>query len=139
MAANNTTKKQQQGFKKGQSGNPAGRPKGSLNQTTLACQELLSGQGEALTKKAFELALQGDITALRLCLERIIPQRKEAPVSVNLPLITKRKDFPAFTAALLEAVTNGEINISEAQGLLALAKKHQKGLALDSLFDWELI
>ena len=56
---------------KGTSGNPAGRPTGSRNKATLYFEELLDGQGEALIKKAVELSLKGDTTALRLCLERI--------------------------------------------------------------------
>ena len=58
-------------WRKGTSGNPAGRPTGSRNKATLYFEELLDGQGEALIKKAVELSLKGDTTALRLCLERI--------------------------------------------------------------------
>jgi len=58
-------------FKKGQSGNPNGRPKGIRNKATMAAQELLDGEAEALTRKAIEKAMEGDMTALKLCLERI--------------------------------------------------------------------
>jgi hypothetical protein len=37
----------------------------------------LGGQAEALTQKAVEAALGGDSIALRLCLDRVIPARKE--------------------------------------------------------------
>ncbi|HRT81541.1 MAG TPA: DUF5681 domain-containing protein [Oscillospiraceae bacterium] len=125
--ADNTEKKQ--GFQKGQSGNPYGRPKGALNKTTRACQELLNGEAETITRKAIEMAVGGDMTALKLCLERIVPVRKEAPVVVTLPSISRESDLAKFTAALLEAVTKGDITISEAQGLLALAMIHvEKGL-----------
>src|ERR1700730_15620800 len=53
-------------FEKGQSGNPAGRRVGCRNKTTLAAATLLAGEAEALTRKAVELALGGDPTALRL-------------------------------------------------------------------------
>lgn len=134
----NTEKKQGTRFKKGQSGNPHGRPKGSLNKTTLACQELLNGEGEAITRKVVEMALAGDITALKLCFERIVPPRKERPVCVDLPAIDKDADLPTFTGELLKAVTSGEITITEAQGLLELATNHRKGLVLgeENLFDW---
>jgi len=125
--ADNTEKKQ--GFQKGQSGNPYGRPKGALNKTTRACQELLNGEAETITRKAIEMAVGGDMTALKLCLERIVPVRKEAPVVVTLPSISRESDLAKFTAALLEAVTKGDITISKAQGLLALAMIHvEKGL-----------
>jgi hypothetical protein len=48
-------------FQKGQSGNPDGRPKGSRNATTLALETLLDGQATALTQKAIDLALAGDM------------------------------------------------------------------------------
>ena len=58
-------------WKKGQSGNPNGRAAGSRNRATLAIEALLEGEGEALTRKAIELAKAGDMTALRLCLDRL--------------------------------------------------------------------
>ena len=60
-------------FKKG---NP-GRPPGSRNKATLAAEVLLDNETEKLTRKAIELAMAGDTVALRLCLERIIPARRD--------------------------------------------------------------
>ena len=57
-------------FVKGRSGNPTGRRYGSRNKKTLAAAVLLDGEAEALTRKAVELALAGDRTALRLCIEK---------------------------------------------------------------------
>jgi len=71
-------------FQPGQSGNPNGRPKGSRNVATLALESLLDGEAEALTRKAVELALTGDIAALRLCLDRILPPRKDRSVSFEM-------------------------------------------------------
>src|SRR6516162_1772746 len=74
MVADNFLQKQQKQrgrpFTKGRSGNPAGRPRGLRNRSTLAAQLLLQGKAEALTRKAVELALGGDPAALRLCLDR---------------------------------------------------------------------
>jgi hypothetical protein len=47
-------------FKPGKSGNPQGRPKGARNKTTVATEQLLDGEAEAITKKAIELAKSGD-------------------------------------------------------------------------------
>jgi hypothetical protein len=76
-----TDTKQGTRFRKGQSGNPSGRPRGARNKTTLAVEALLDGEAEALTRKAIERALEGDTTALRLCLDRLLPPRKGRPVS----------------------------------------------------------
>ena len=57
-----------------------GRPQGSRNKATIALQEMLDGHGESITRRCALLALQGDPTAMRLCMERLIPPRKDHPV-----------------------------------------------------------
>lgn len=47
-------------FKLGQTGNPAGKPKGTRHKATLAAEVLLNGEAEALTRKAIELAKAGE-------------------------------------------------------------------------------
>src|SRR5687768_16932362 len=81
LPENTAGKQRGRPFQKGQSGNPDGRPKGSRNATTLAVESLLDGEAEALTRKAVELAIAGDIAALRLCLDRVLPPRKDRPVT----------------------------------------------------------
>src|ERR1700731_3331492 len=74
-------------FEKGQWGDPLGRRVGCRNKTTIAAAALLAGEAEALTRKAVELALVGDPTALRLCIERALPQCRERAVKFALPPI----------------------------------------------------
>jgi hypothetical protein len=112
--SDNTGKRQETRFKPGQSGNPNGRPKGSLNATTLAAQALLDGEAEILTRKAIELAKGGDLTALRLCMDRLLPPRKDRPVSLDLPRIDRARDVPKAISALVAAVAAGELTPSDA-------------------------
>ncbi|MGV7215022.1 DUF5681 domain-containing protein [Bradyrhizobium sp. UFLA05-112] len=114
MSFANTSRKQAGGFQKGQSGNPRGRPAGSRNNATLACEVLLEGQAQALTQKAVEMALGGDTVALKLCLERIYPARKDRPVTFALPPITSTRDAAEIAAAVAEAVAAGHLTPSEA-------------------------
>jgi hypothetical protein len=93
---------------------------GSRHRATLAAESLLDGEAEKLTRKAIELALGGDLTALRLCLERILPARKERPVRVSLPEIKAAGDVVTATAALVSAVGAGEIAPGEAADLAML-------------------
>jgi len=79
-------------FEKGRSGHPAGRRTGSRNKATIAAA-LLEGESEALTRKAVELALTGDPTALRLCIERILPPCRERTVKFALPPIETAADI----------------------------------------------
>jgi len=79
-------------FKKGESGNPEGRPFGSRNKSTLAALSLIEDEGEQLTRKAVELALDGDIQALKLCMDRLAPPIKERPLEgFVLPPITDQR------------------------------------------------
>ena len=115
MSAENTAGKQRgRPFQKGHSGNASGRPKGARNAATLACEALLDGQAEALTQKAIQMALDGDAVALRLCLDRIYPPRKDRPVTFTLPPITSARDAADLMAAVTKAVATGNVTPSEA-------------------------
>jgi hypothetical protein len=102
-------------FQPGQSGNPAGRPRGARHKTTLAIEALLDGEAEALTRKAVELALEGDTVALRLCLERLAPPRKGRTVAVQLPAsLRTAADIADAQAAILGALASGDVSPDEA-------------------------
>jgi hypothetical protein len=94
----------------------------------MAAQALLDGESEALTRKAVELALKGDLTALRLCLERIVPPRKDSPVKVTLPPMESSADLPSVTAAVLAAVAAGQLTPSEAAALAGLVETHRRAI-----------
>jgi hypothetical protein len=124
----NTDPKQDTRFQPGQSGNPGGRPKGSRNKATLALESLLDGEAEALTRKAIELALGGDMTALRLCLDRILPARKDRPVVFELSAIESAADAKMASAALLAAVAVGSLTPSEAAEVGKLIDAYLKAI-----------
>jgi len=117
-------------FQPGQSGNPGGRPKGARNATTLALEALLDGEARALTRKAVELALAGDMAALRLCLDRILPPRKDRPVSFEMRPINNAEDARAASAALLESVAAGNLTPSEASEVGRLIDGYVKSIEL---------
>ena len=102
-----------------------GRKHGARNKTTLAVEALLEGEHEALTRAAIKNALEGDTTALRLCLDRIAPVRKDSPVTFDLPKIETAKDALKASAALLAAVAAGEVTPDEAGRVMALLTSHR--------------
>ena len=124
MSPDNTGKKQVRTggghFRKGASGNPGGRPAGARNKALLAMEALLDGEAEAITRVAVDRAKEGDATALRLCLERILPPRKDRPVSFSLPELGTVTDAPAATAAIVAAVASADITVTEGSELAKL-------------------
>ncbi|QEE37609.1 MULTISPECIES: DUF5681 domain-containing protein [unclassified Methylobacterium] len=115
-------------FGAGRSGNPAGRPKGARNRATQAVEALLDGEAEALTRKAIEMALSGDGPAMRLCLDRLCPPRKDKTITFTLPEIETAADLTKATKALLHGVADGEITPSEAAELSKLVDAHTKAI-----------
>ena len=127
MSADNKAGKQRgRPFQKGQSGNPAGRPNGSRNATTIALEALLDGQATALTQKAIDVALTGDIPALRLCLDRILPPRKDSPVAFDLPEMKTLNDAVPAMGALVKAVGDGDLTPTEAAELTKMVQAFAK-------------
>ncbi|MCJ2136618.1 DUF5681 domain-containing protein, partial [Methylobacterium sp. J-026] len=111
-----------------QSGNPGGRPKGARNRSTEALETILDGESEALTRKAIEMALEGDTVALRMCLDRLMPVRKDRPITFTLPEIESPADLTKATRALMQGVADGEITPSEAAELSKLVEAHVKAV-----------
>jgi len=111
----------------------AGRPKGTRNKTTIALEALLEGEGEALTRKAVEMALAGDTVALRLCLDRLMPARKDRHIAFALPPLETAADALKATAALVEAVAAGELTPSEAAELSKLVEGFARAMELHDI------
>lgn len=113
-------------------GNP-GKPKGSRHRATQAVQALFDGQATELTQKAVEMALEGDSTALRLCIERIAPVRKDAPVEFDMPNIETAKDAAELARAILRAVSDGNVTPLEGVSLMALVEQFRRSLETSEL------
>ena len=130
MSSQKTTTKR---WSKGTSGNPAGRPVGSRNKSTLFIEELLNGESEALIRKAIELALKGETTALRLCLDRLCPPRKERLIEFPLPKIADAQKVATATASILTAVSEGCITPGEAEILARTVQIHAQVLEVEDV------
>ena len=128
-----TTASNQGRFKPGQSGNPAGSPKGARHATTLAIEALLDGEAEAITRKAIDAAKSGDMVAIRLVLDRICPPRKTRPIHIELPSISAVSDVAIAQQEVLRATCAGELLLEEAQALSGLLDARRKALETEEL------
>ena len=111
----------------------AGKPHGTRHKATQAVLALLEGEGEALTRKAIEMALAGDGAALRLCIDRIAPPRKDNPVTFPLPRMATARDAAEAAAAVLQAVSMGELTPTEGAPVMALVYSYRRTLEITDL------
>jgi len=113
-------------------GNP-GKPQGARHKATQAALAMLDGEAEALTRQAVTMALAGDVTALRLCLERIAPPRRDAPVSFALPPMESARDAAKAAGAVLGAVADGDLTPTEGAHIMALVETYRRTLETTEL------
>ena len=94
----------------------------------MAAEALLDGEAEALTRKAVELAMEGDTTALKLCLERIVPRRKSRAVTFDLPRIDRVEDLGNAIGSVLQEAANGRLFLDEAAALIGMMETRRKAI-----------
>lgn len=126
-----TGRKQDGRFAPGQSGNPAGRPKGSRNKMTALCADLLGADGEEIIREVVRRAKKGDGVAMRLCVERLVPVRAARDRAVELgdvPAATVARDIVTAAAAVIQHAAAGDITLSEAREFLALLDVQRRAI-----------
>lgn len=122
-------------FVPGQSGNPKGKPKGTLHKATRAALELLGGQLEELTQVVINAALAGDMTATKIVFDKLIPQAKEAPIepgSLTLPELSGAS-VPDAVAAIVQAVAAGTLPPGQGQQIVAMLDGYRKSVELSEI------
>ena len=117
-------------FQKGQSGNPAGKPKGAKDKRT-ALRELLQPHAAQLVQKAVKLALDGDTTALRICIDRIIPAAKAKDSPISLEGLTGSPTEQA--QAVVNALTTGALTPDEANSVMTVLTAQMRVIEVDEL------
>lgn len=115
-------------YKKGFSGNPKGKPKGARNKSTLAAEALLEGSLEKICKKVEEEALNGNMQAAKMILERFLPPRKDRCVEIDLPSVHTSEDVLNAIGFIVNAVGKGSITPSEGEFLTKMVESYLTAL-----------
>ena len=118
-------------FKPGQSGNPGGRPRGSGKTSEL--RALLEPHAPKLVQKAMDLALEGDTTALRLCLERLMPPIRGRDEPVKIESLQGKSTLVEQGQALVDALANGLATPREVATMMQAISAQARIVEVDNL------
>jgi hypothetical protein len=108
----------------------AGRPPGSKNKSTQLLEQLVEGEAELLVQKLLELAKAGDVTCLRMLLDRLWPARKGQPVKVLMPPINSPQDVLPAVASIWSEVREGRLTPDEANSLSTVVDRTTQAIEL---------
>lgn len=104
-------------FRKGQSGNPQGKAKGTKNRATLAAEQVLQSDLDNICHKLIEEALNGNIQAIRLVLDRVLPVKRDRDINIRLPKLQTTDDAVKAMSLIIESVSCGNITPSEGEAM----------------------
>jgi len=100
---------------------------------TVLIQSVLAEKAEELISKAVHLALEGDPTALRLCIDRLLPPCKDRPIHLDLPADAADGPILETSGNVLAAVAAGEITPSEGEALAKILTAHSQIISIEDI------
>ena len=125
-------KKKRGSWKPGQSGNPAGRKPGTGEVAQIRAS--IAARVPELLAKLMEQALEGDVGAARLLLERAVAPLKGIEQAVELQL-PDGGTLTAKASAVLDAAASGAIAPSQAAQIISALGTLAKISEVDELSD----
>jgi len=113
-------------WRPGQSGNPAGRPRGRRNDATVEMEALLGGAAGQITQQAIDRALEGSDAALKLCMQRMLPVMRSRPVRIGLAAGATASDVAAAMSETVRAMAAGELSPGEAADIVQVLEGQRR-------------
>jgi hypothetical protein len=126
----NAVPKQDGRFRPGQSGNPAGKPRGARNKASVLAERMMAEDAEGVVNAVLASAKGGDMVAARIVLDRLYPVRRDNPVNFSLPPIESAADASRAMGSIFSAVSTGELSPLEAQTIAGVLESYVKALEL---------
>lgn len=115
-------------FVKGQSGNPKGKPRGVRHSATQISYALMEGNLEEVLATVIERAKGGDMAACRMLLDKVLPNIKDRPIVLEMPLVNDLKDVGKAQAAILQEVVYGNITPNEGERVSAIIEARRRSI-----------
>jgi hypothetical protein len=120
-------------FERGQSGNPAGKPRGARHRITMLAEKLMADDTEGVVRAVVNAAKGGDMTAGRLILDRIAPPRRGSPVSFALPAIKTAAGVTEALSAVAASMASGDLTPEEASAVASVIETKRKAIETQEL------
>lgn len=117
-------------FPKGRSGNPKGRPPG-IRDKRLEMRDMLLPHAKALVTKVVEMAKAGDASAMRICIDRLIPPAKARDDPIALPGIGK--SLADNSRIVVKALSDGNLTPDEAATVLQALSSQARIVEADEI------
>lgn len=115
-------------FKKGESGNPKGKPKGARHKTTQLAYAMMEGGLEAILDQVVAKAKAGDMLACRMIIDKIIPTQKDRTIAIELPPIATIDEVGRAQSEILQAVVDGDITPNEGERIAAIVEGRRRAI-----------
>ena len=123
-----TSAKQGSRWRRGQSGNPSGRPKGARHVALVALDAIGEAAAGEVMQAVVDAAKAGDVRAAEILLRRLWPERKGRPLAMVLPTIGSAADLPAAVGAVVQAVATGELTAEEGHAIAAMLEGQRRAI-----------
>lgn len=115
-------------WKPGQSGNPAGKPKGTRHPALVALDRIGEDAAAGILRAVVVSAKAGDLRACEIILARLWPIRKGRPVRLALPDIRTGADLARALATVVAATAAGNITPEEASAVAGVLEMQGRAL-----------
>jgi hypothetical protein len=92
------------------------------------CQNILDSHAEPLLKKSVIMALQGNPTALRICMDRLMPARGQPTLRFKLPPSDSIDDLAAASRAVVNGVARGQLTPAEGQAFCSMLEDRRRAI-----------
>ena len=94
----------------------------------MLAEKLMEDDAENIVRAVVNAAKAGDPTAMRLCIERLVPVRKGRPVTFDLPPVKTVADIAGAVGELARAMAAGELTTDEASAAASVIEMHRRAI-----------
>ena len=112
-------------------GHPGGKPKGSKSKITIFREMLGDAKCKKIRQKAYDMAMAGDATCIKLLMDRIDPPSKSPLVTFPIPAELTAENLPMLSASVIAAVASGQISADIAAKIGGLINAHALSLEVN--------